>query len=178
MRVIKFFSSAHFAPFLWSFPSGLLFVALKNPSPVHYNEKKNYYNYYTEIKIFHFFRTLMQISFSKLVENASDQTERRERQFSGVCPKTENLTIKPCKMFGRVVNDKFGYLKKSRQKPSICSSLKITRLIPILWMLLSFSTSRKLWLCKIPLECTSNNVHTMSWVPRKVITIKTLVTYL
>ena len=126
MRVIKFFSSAHFAPFLWSFPSGLLFVALKNPSPVHYNEKKNYYNYYTEIKIFHFFQTLMQISFSKLVENASDQTEGRERQFSGVCPKTENLTIKPCKMFGRVINDKFGYLKKSRQKPSICSSLKIT----------------------------------------------------
>lgn len=119
MRVIKFFSSAHFAPFLWSFPSGLLFVALKNPSPVHYNEKKNYYNYYAEIKIFHFFQTF-------LVENASDQMERKERQFSGVCPKTENLTFKPCKMFGRVINDKFGYLKKSRQKPSICSSLKIT----------------------------------------------------
>lgn len=119
MRVIKFFSSAHFAPFLWSFPSGLLFVALKNPSPVHYNEKKNYYNYYAEIKIFHFFQTF-------LVENASDQMERKERQFSGVCPKTENLTIKPCKMFGRAINDKFGYLKKSRQKPSICSSLKIT----------------------------------------------------
>lgn len=126
MRVIKFFSSAHFAPFLWSFPSGLLFVVLKNPSPVHYNEKKNYYNYYTEIKIFHFFQTLMQISFSKLVENASDQTERRERPFSGVCPKTENLTIKLCKMFGRVINEKSGYLKKSRHKPSICSSLKIT----------------------------------------------------
>ena len=89
-------------------------------------KKKNYYNYYTEIKIFHFFQTLMQISFSKLVKNASDQTEGRERQFLGVCPKTENLTIKPCKMFGRVINDKFGYLKKSRQKPSICSSLKIT----------------------------------------------------
>ena len=126
MRVIKFFSSAHFAPFLWSFPSGLLFVALKNPSPVHYNRKKNYYYYYTEIKIFHFFQTLMQISFSKLVENASDQTERRERPFSGVCPKTENLTIKLCKMFGRVINEKSGYLKKSRHKPSICSSLKIT----------------------------------------------------
>ena len=170
MRVIKFFSSAHFAPFLWSFPSGLLFVALKNPSPVHYNEKKKknvilYYNYYTEIKIFHFFQTLMQISFSKLVENASDQTERRERQFSRVCPKTENLTIKPCKMFGRVINENSGYFKKSRQKLSICSSLKITTdLFPSYECLLSFSTSRKLGLCKIPLECTSNNVNTMSWV--------------
>lgn len=58
----------------------------------------------------------MQISFSKLVENASDQTEGRERQFSGVCLKTENLTIKPCKMFGRVINDKFGYLKKKADR--------------------------------------------------------------